>query len=69
MCQVHPVVGCREAELRSVRCAVWWCTVWMSASDDERYCRSKMCIEGSKSGCGVLIIEIDIALVSSIRQS
>jgi hypothetical protein len=40
MCQVHPVVGRREAELRGV-----WSAAWMSASNDEREGRPRMCVE------------------------
>jgi hypothetical protein len=41
MSQVCPVIGRRETELRGV-----WSAVWMSASDDEREGRSRMCVEG-----------------------
>jgi hypothetical protein len=40
MCQVRPVVGRREAELRGV-----WSAVWMSASNDEREGQPRMCVE------------------------
>jgi hypothetical protein len=40
MCQVHPVVGQREAELGGV-----WSAAWMSASNDEREGQPRMCVE------------------------
>jgi len=42
MYRVHPDAGRREAEFQGA-----WGAAWISASDDEREGRSRMCVEGS----------------------